>query len=492
MTQSPVLAGRPEPSAPWTPVVEPGPSRASWLARHPAWPVTALLVGIPLWWILGLGDYTFILLAIPMAARMYAWSAYGNRKIMVPPGFALWLLFLLVVLAGVATLSATAPGTLASPVSNRVISFAVRGASYLGVTVLLLFVGNLTERELSRRRLAWLLGLVGVYTIVGGLAGVVAPKFHFTSPLAAIIPHRLSSNNLVLQAQLHPALSQVQSILGTPGGRPDAPFVYTNDWGNCLAILLPWLLVAWWLMGTRRQRLIAGASMVVVIVPIIYSLNRGLWIGLVVALAYVGLRLAARGQVAVLGALLAALAIAAVLISATPLQSVISQRLSSSGSVNRRGSLAIDAAHAAVASPLVGYGDTRHPQGSIQSVTVGRSAKCPACGGGTIGANGQFWLLLICDGFLGAALYVSFFAYGCWRYWRDTTVYGMAGVLVLLLSFVFMIAYDAVGAPLAFTMLAYALLWRNDQALRAQQASPADKAGPAAPMAARLPRRVPG
>jgi hypothetical protein len=171
---------------------------------------------------------------------------------------------------------------------------------------------------------------------------------------------------------------------------------------------------------------------------------------------------------------------------------VISQRLSSSGSVDRRGSLAIDAAHAAVASPLVGYGDTRHPQGSIQSVTVGRSAKCPACGGGTIGANGQFWLLLICDGFLGAALYVSFFAYGCWRYWRDTTVYGMAGVLVLLLSFVFMIAYDAVGAPLAFTMLAYALLWRNDQALRAQQASPADEAGPAAPMAARLPRRVPG
>ena len=46
-------------------------------------------------------------------------------------------------------------------------------------------------------------------------------------------------------------------------------------------------------------------------------------------------------------------------------------------------------------------------------------------------------------------------------------------MLVLLLSFVFMIAYTAVGAPLAFTMLAYALLWRNDRALRAQQASPA-------------------
>jgi hypothetical protein len=39
----------------------------------------------------------------------------------------------------------------------------------------------------------------------------------------------------------------------------------------------------------------------------------------------------------------------------------------------------------------------------------------------------------------------------------------MAGVLVLLLTFVFMIAYNAVVAPLAFTMLSYALLWRNER-----------------------------
>ena len=306
MTQSdrarrPRRTARPSPE----PAAEPGAPRARWLARHPAWPITALLAGIPLWWALGITDYLFIVLAIPMAARMYAWSAHANRRIRVPPGFGLWLLFLVVVLAGAATLSATAPGTLASPVSNRIISFAVRGASYLGVTVLLLFAGNLTEREFPRRRLAWLLGLVALYTAVGGMAGVIAPNFHFTSPLASIVPGRLASNNLVLQAQLHPALSQLQSVLGAPHGRPDAPFVYTNDWGNCLAILLPWLLVDGGCRGTRRQRLIAAVTMAIVIVPIIYSLNRGLWIGLIVALAYLGLRLAARGQLTVLGALLA-------------------------------------------------------------------------------------------------------------------------------------------------------------------------------------------
>ena len=118
----------------------------------------------------------------------------------------------------------------------------------------------------------------------------------------------------------------------------------------------------------------------------------------------------------------------------------------------------------AIASPLVGFGDTRHQQGSVQSVAVGRSANCPSCGNGTIGGNGQLWMLLICDGFLGTAVYLSFFGYGCWRYRQDTTPYGVAGVLVLLLTFVFMIAYNATGAPLGFTMLAYAMLWRNDQA----------------------------
>jgi hypothetical protein len=440
--------------------------RRKWLARHPAWPVTGLLAGLPLWWALGIADYMFIVMAIPMAARMHAWSAQGNRKLRLPPGFALWLLFLLCVLAGAATLSLTAPGTTASPVSNRIISFAIRAAGYLGVTVVLLFAGNLTERELPRHRLAWLLGLVALYTAAGGLGGVVLPHLHFTSPLAALIPHRLQANNLVLQAELHPAMSQVQSILSTSHGRPAAPFVYTNNWGNCLAILVPWLLAEWWFRGTRRQRLIAAAGVALLLVPAIYSLNRGLWLGLIFAMAYLGVRLAAQGRLALLGALLGALTIAAVLIAATPLHAVISQRLANGASDARRGSLSVAATMDALASPIIGYGDTRHQQGSVQSVSVGRSAKCQSCGNGTIGGNGQLWLLLICNGFLGTALYVSFFAYGCWRYRHDTTPYGLAGVLVLLLSFVFMVSYDATGPPLGFTMLAYALLWRNDRALR--------------------------
>jgi hypothetical protein len=55
-----------------------------------------------------------------------------------------------------------------------------------------------------------------------------------------------------------------------------------------------------------------------------------------------------------------------------------------------------------------------------------------------------------------------------------------------------MIAYDAAGAPLGFTMLAYALLWRNAQAMRQQQAGPALNGGAAPPLAALPSGRVRG
>jgi hypothetical protein len=486
MTQTAVLTQRPEELPASLEPARSQPPRPGWLARHPAWPVTALLAGFPLWWALGFGDYIFILLAIPMAARLYAWSAAGNRKIRVPPGFALWLLFLLVVVVGVGTISAIAPGTLASPVSNRIISFGVRMVGYLGDTALLLFVGNLTERELPRRRLAWLLGLVGLYTIAGGLLGVFFSHLHFTSPLAAIVPNRLQAGNQVLQAQLHPAFAQLQSVLGT-SGRPSAPFAYTNNWGNCLALLLPWLIAQWWFHGTRRQRMIALAGSVIAIVPIIYSLNRGLWLGLIFALVYIAVRLAATGRLAVLGGLIAALAIAGILIGATPLQSMISQRLSNGASDSRRGSLSVTSVQDALASPIVGFGDTRHQQGSVQSVTVGRSAKCPTCGNGTIGGNGQLWLLLICNGFLGAALYIGFFAYGVGVYWRDRSPYGLAGVLVVLLMFIFMLSYTATGAPLGFLMLSCAMLWKNARARRQEAAAAAEPGAELARLAASRP-----
>jgi hypothetical protein len=444
--------------------------RRGWLARHPAWPITALVVGYPLWWALGIADFMWIILAVPMVARMYAWRAYGNRRLRVPPGFGIWLLFLVCAAAGVAVLTLTAPGTVPSALSHRVISYGDRTLNYLGVTVMLLFAGNLTERELPRRRFAWMLGLVAIYTTAGGVAGMIMPHLQFASPFLLVLPKSVQANTFI-QASAHPGLSQVQNVIGSPKGRPKAPFDYTNTWGDCLSILLPWLLVAWWTLGKRRQRMIAAVTVIIAFAPLLYSLNRGVWIGLGLSVCYLAVRAAAQGKKAMLGGLLALIALTGILILATPLQGVVSARLSKGGSVNLRSNLSALAIGAAEASPLIGYGDTRQERGSPTSIAIGPSPKCPSCGQLAVGGTGQLFLLLICSGFSGAVLYLGFFGYGIWAFRRDTSPYGLAGVLVLLLSFVYMFTYDAVGAPLGFTILAYALTWKSQLFQRSGEAA---------------------
>jgi hypothetical protein len=440
-------------------------ARAGWFARHPEWPFVALLTAWPLWWALGIQTFAVPLLCIPCAWRLYRWRATGTRVIRTPPGFGLWLLFLLVMVAGLATIKLQAPGTLPSPVSNRVISWALRALTYAGVTALFLYAGNLTEKELPRRRLAWMLGLVGVYTVAGGILGTLLPRFTFKSPFAYLVPKSFQAAHGNLSS-LYPSFAQIQNTLGYAHGRPDAPFAYTNMWGNCLAILLPWLLVGGWFYATsRRQRLFTLAAFALAFIPVVASLDRGLWVGLGVAILYLTARLAARGKLAMLGVVGGVVALAGIVILFTPAQSIISQRLAHGQSNNGRVAGGVSSLQLGLASPIVGWGDTRHQAGSGQSIAIGSTANCKRCGSKSLGGDGQLENLLITTGLVGAGFYCAFFAYGIWRYRRDWTPYGMAGVLVLVLGFVFMFVYNATGPPLAFTMLAYALLWRNDQEL---------------------------
>jgi hypothetical protein len=443
------------------PIRGPVSPRKQWFDDHPAWPITALLAGYPVWWAFGLADASVIIIAIPMLLRMARWRR-GGRRVGIPPGFAIWLLFLLVVLAGVATLGLSAPDTIVSSVFNRSLSFADRTLTYGALTVILLYAGNLTESELPRQRLAWLLGLVGIYATLGGLGGVLDPTLKFTSPLAYVLPSGIQANSLV-QASLHPAFSQVTDVLGVTEGRPKAPFDYTNAWGNSLTILLPWLFVAWWCYGSRLQRRLAVVTAVIALVPLIYSLNRTAWAGVGLTAVYLAVRLAARGKLAILGALCAVVVLLGGVIIATPLQSIIVTRFQHQQSNSIRASLSYAALDDGNASPLIGFGDTRHQAGSSNSIAVGPTSQCPTCGQFEVGSNGQLYLLLICSGWLGVVLYFSFFGYLGWRYRRDKSPYGMAGVLMIVLSFLYMFAYVEVTAPLEFTMLGMALLWRNEQ-----------------------------
>jgi O-antigen ligase len=440
----------------------PPPPRGNWFQRQPAWPLVALLAAWPLWWALGLVAYIGVLLAIPMGWQMYKWVAREGRRILLPPGFGLWLLFLLIMFLGIAMLKLNAPETLpGGPLSHKIASWGLRAIMYIGATIVLLYAGNLKESELSRKRLAYLLGLVAVYTIVFGLAAVADPGFHFTSPLASVVPNTIQQADVSILDALHPAFSQKQSFGGT--GRIAAPFTFSNGWGDNLASLLPWLVVGWCLLGTRRQRRIGIALMAVAIVPIVFSFDRGLWVGLVLAVGYVAVRLSAKNP-KLLVAFVSAIVVIAIAVAASPLLGLINARLQRGSSDAGRTNQAVVALKATVASPILGYGDTRREQGASHSIAVGKSANCSDCGNNSIGGHGQLWLLLFANGIVGTIFYLGFFGYGIWRFRRDKTPYGLAGQLVLLLSFVFSFVYEALGPTLSFVMLSYVLLWRNDMA----------------------------
>jgi hypothetical protein len=139
--------------------------------------------------------------------------------------------------------------------------------------------------------------------------------------------------------------------------------------------------------------------------------------------------------------------------------------------------LSTQAVQDALASPVLGYGDTRQRQGSANSISIGPTPDCPQCGQQQVGSTGQLWLLLITTGIAGALLYIAFFARLAWEFRRDPTPYGLAGGMVLLLSFCYLPAYDALPAPLGITILSVALLWRSDQHRRSLPSGP----GPSGP-----------
>jgi O-antigen ligase len=231
-------------------------------------------------------------------------------------------------------------------------------------------------------------------------------------------------------------------------------------------VLLPWFVIAWGLIGQRWQRYAAPVILLIACAPIVYSLNRGLWIGLGLTVLYLCLRFILAGRITIPLMIIGGVVVGLGLVAVTPLGSTFESRLQHPHSNSIRASLSQQAYQAALASPLVGYGSTRATLGSSQSIGVGKSASCAACGNAAIGSNGQLWLLLIANGFLGAGLYFAFFIYSLWRYRRDMTPIGVAGTLVILLSFLYALVYTLSISTLTFYMLALGLMWRNEMAKR--------------------------
>jgi hypothetical protein len=189
-----------------------------------------LFLGFPLWWALGLQTLLPMALAVVLADQLLR-----RRRIVLPEGFALWALFLAWVAVGVLVLWVDAPSAVPGGGASRLLVFGYRAAWYLTGTMMLLWVANLRESELPTRWLFQLLGFMFVVTTVGGLVGVLLPTVEFRSLVELLLPAGIRGNNLV-QSMVHPAVAELENVLGRPTARPKAPFAFANSWGSSFAL----------------------------------------------------------------------------------------------------------------------------------------------------------------------------------------------------------------------------------------------------------------
>ena len=420
----------------------------------PGWPLTALLALYPLWWVLGIGAFAFLLFSLPMASYLLR-----HRPVRAPAGFGLWLLFLLWSCGSLFMFPFNPPQAAAGTTAGRLLGIGLNEASYIAATIVLLYLVNLPTYVLPQRRLLLLLSWLFATTVAGGILGVVAPHFEFTAPVERLLPGVLRTNDYV-RALVHPVAAQIQDVLGSQRPRPAAPFGYANFWGNNLSILLVWWIAFMWPGQLIRRRVLGIGVCVVALVPVVHSLDRALWLGLVLSFVYLVLRVGPRHRRAGTALVLVA-ACAASIVAVSPLGSLVARRAAHGESDDLRIYLTKAAFEDVRHSPILGYGGTRKTLGSNRSIAVGPSANCSQCGSFGIGSNGQFWLVLFSQGFVGALLYTLFFLAAVVRHWPDASAVGVAGTLALVLSLAYMFFYTALPSALILTMISLGALVRN-------------------------------
>jgi O-antigen ligase len=394
----------------------------------PRWPLTIVFIGVPLWWVTGIGDFI-----LPIAAALMLAHLVRRGRVEVPRGFGLWLLFLLWMLFSVIEIDS----------GGRLLGFVYRAAIYGAVTIILLYVYN-GRRLLTGSYLAGMLTGYWLLVVFGGYLGVLVPLFSITTPLAQVLPSALLENELVREMAFRRVTQFNPDSFLALDARPSAPFLYTNGWGNAYSLLMPVVIAYLGMVRGRRRFWWILAAVPLSFVPAFLTLNRGMFIGLGLALAYGVIRLALRGRVRAVAALVGILAVVAAVFVALPAQERLSERLDVSATTQTRYGLYQEAVERTLESPLFGYG-------------APRPSESP--GSPSVGTQGQVWTVLFSHGFPGLFFYLAWLVWAFVRTCRHPSALGLAFNTVLLLTIVEGVYYGVLttGLPIAMIAAGYAL-----------------------------------
>ena len=394
------------------------------------WYLPTVFLGVPLWWLLGVEAFIWPLFALPLTVALV-----GRRERLArPPVFGVWLLFLLW-----AGLSATQ-----LPSLNRALAFGYRGSMYLAATVFLLYVLNASRRAFPTALAVNVMVGLAALVVAGGYLGLLLPDVRFGSLAQHLVPAEFRHTPFIADAVRVDFAGT--AWVGHWQTRPTAPFRYPNEWGSTLALLVPFVLLALSEARTRLRQGLLSALLVAAVVPVLATVNRGVWLALMLALVYVAVRFAVAGRlrpVAYVGAFIAAAVAISVL---SGFGAGAGSRVQADNSTHDRRVLYEEASRKAASSPLLGYGAPSHsaPDG------------LPA-----VGTHGQFFLVLVSQGIPGLLFFSAFFAYSAVKFrGLDPPLVFWAHV-GLLIFFVESLYYELLPLQLILVMVLLGLAWRE-------------------------------
>jgi O-antigen ligase len=306
--------------------------------------------------------------------------------------------------------------------------------------------------------IAWL-AVFWMSVVLLSFPGMLIDNLQFTSPFEWVL-NAAGVHDPFVTALVHPEFSEYDRLYGVP--RPSPLFAYTNDWGAAMGILTPVAIWACLSAERRRDRLVLSGVLVLSIVPIVVSVNRGCWISLGVAFGYVLLRRVVVGQLIVLvGSAGAVLFAFGLYLSVPDIHRVIDARFSYANTSTRE-TLYEASLRLASSSPLFGYGSPQSSAGLADSNDV------------SIGTHGQLWTILVSQGFVGAVLFLTAAIVIWWgarpRDGGSPDVWLHATGLVLVVQTAF---YEILPVPLAVALIALAVSGVNRLRSLAGDLSPA-------------------
>jgi hypothetical protein len=426
---------------------EPSMNRAVPRPELPRWPMTALFGAYALWWVLGVIDVIIIPLAGIMAILMVT---RGRPR--VPRAFGVWLFFLVWALFSVIMVTKF----------SSVIGFGYRYLIYVASTVCFVYVYN-ARRQLNATYVLGLMTCLWVVTVVGGYLGVVDPSGGITTPMAYVVREikayvpgsaTLLNNELITKMVVR-RFSQFNSgSYFHLSPRPAAPFRFTNNWGNVYSVLLP--MVVAYLLRTRGWRKVAvGVALPLSAVPALLTLNRGMLLGVGLAMAYASFRLLLMGRPKFVLWMGLAAVVGAVLFTVLPVQERLNARLGFEGSSTQtRASLYQQSLSSIPASPFFGYG---------VPLTENDPNSPP------VGTQGQVWMILVSHGPLGLASSVGWFLIVIYQTRRRRDVVGLAAHTSVVVGTVELFYYGVLPYGLPLVMVAAALALRPADETTEQQ-----------------------